>query len=129
MGPGTDMASTIHLSLKGAVARQGSARGIWIADRSSRSLVCFDAARGDERARIAVEEAPVALSAAGGFLAAALESGVISAFDLSSGRALWRRALGSGDVLLRGAGERIWAAERGGAALLCYHRYCAALRI
>jgi hypothetical protein len=122
MESGIDMAIRIQLPLSSPAALAGVDRGVWVADHDSRSLVCFDALEGKRLGQIALDAAPTAIAAAGGFLAAALVSGVIAAFDSASGVALWRNTLGSADIMLRSSGGQVWAAERDGALLLCMER-------
>src|SRR5437660_1534149 len=106
------MTKTVRLPLAGPVALQGTPRGIWIADRDSRSLVCFAAADAKQLRQISLAEAPVAMAAAEGFVAAGLASGNVVAFDAETGAEIWRRSLGTGAIQLKSGPNCVWAAER-----------------
>ena len=123
------MTKTVRLSLASPVALQGTERGIWIADRDSRSLVCFAAADGKQVRQISLAESPVALAAAEGFIAAGLASGAVVAFDAETGAELWKRTVGPGAVQLKGGPDRIWAAEREGGVLVSFDRAGAGSRV
>lgn len=116
------MTNTVRLPLSSPVALHGGAKGIWVADRESRSIVCFEPASAKRLTTITVAEPPVALAAADGFVAAALASSVIAAFDEMTGAELWRRAAGSPDVEMKSGSRHVWAAERKGAAVLSFDR-------
>jgi hypothetical protein len=102
------MTETLRLPLKSPVAITATRRRIWIADQDSSSLAVFEPASGQLVSRVAVDDKPVAISAAAGFVAAALASGVIIAYDPDSGKELWRGAASSGNLQLRPAPNHIW---------------------
>jgi len=101
---------------------QGTELGIWVADRDSRTLTCFEASEGNSVGRITLPEPPVALAAADGFVAAGFTSGIIAGYDPKSGSQLWRGAVGSGDLEMKSGTEHVWAAERGGGVVIAYDR-------
>jgi outer membrane protein assembly factor BamB len=116
------MTNKVRLPLNSPVALHSGAKGIWVADRESRSIVCFEPRSAKQITAITVSEPPVAVAAADGFVAAALSSSVIAAFDEGNGAELWRRAAGSANVEMKGGVGRVWAAERHGAAVLSFDR-------
>src|SRR5262245_15844084 len=123
------MTRMARLPLDSPVALQGTERGIWIADRDSRSLVCFAAADAKQLRKISLAEAPVAMAAAEGFIVAGLASGNVVAFDPETRAEFWRRSLGTGAMQLKSGPNCIWAAERDGGVLVSFDRSGAGSRV
>jgi hypothetical protein len=121
------MTKTTRLPLASPVAMQGTARGIWVADRDSRSLVSFAAADATQVRTISLAEAPVAMAAAEGFVATALASGNVVAFETATGTEVWRRSLGA--TQLKSGTNHIWVVVHDGDALVSFDRSGAGSRV
>jgi hypothetical protein len=116
------MSNSVRLSLEGPVALQGTQQGIWIADQASQSVTCFRAEDARRIRALPLPGIPVALAAAHGFLAVGLSSGTLIAFDADSGRELWQNTTFHRNILMRGSGQFVWAADQDGGALFAFDR-------
>lgn len=114
------MSETLPLPLKSPVAITAIQRRIWIADQEPPSLASFDPASGQMLSRIALDDRPVAASATADFVSAGMSSGVVAAFDPSTGKQVWRRAVSSGSLQLKPTRDRLWAWDRQAGAFLAF---------
>lgn len=112
------MSQALRLPLKGPVAIAAAGGKIWIADDESQSLAGFDPASGELVSRMALEEKPVVISAAAGFLAVGTASGILLACDPSAGKMMWHGAASTGRLQLMPAPECVWAWDRRASTLI-----------
>ena len=116
------MSKPLRLPLKRPVAITAMNGRIWIADEESQSIVGFDPANGEVLSRMALDDKPVAISAAAGFLAVGMASGALLACDPSAGKKLWQGTISSGELRLMPARERSWAWDRQASTLTAFDR-------
>ena len=115
-----NMSKTLRLPLKQPVAITGANGRIWIADEESQSLASFEPASGELLSRMVLDDKPVALSAAGGFVVVGTASGTLLAIDPDAGRKLWRGAASSGDLQLVAGRQHVWAWDRRASTLMAF---------